>query len=73
MKPVMLFPLALSFGAMIFIQISGDYGWKGRAFAFALFIGGLALVFIKSVHFLVPLGMQLALCFWYAFDRHVNG
>lgn len=73
MKPVFLFPLVLSGAATVFILIAGDYGWKGKLFAVALFAVSLALMFVKPVHFLVPFSMQLVLCFWYAFDRHING
>lgn len=69
----MLFVMALSVFAAIFLVTSGDYGWFGNLSAVGLVVGSIVLMFATAVHFLVPFFMQLVVCIWYLFDRKLNG
>ena len=65
---IFLLPFVLSFVALFFF-LSGEYGSvvKGVVSVFVLAAASLQFVptFQQSVHFLVPLFMQLFVCGWY--------
>ena len=61
-------PLGLSVGATAFVLVNDDFGKIAKAFVVALTLGAILLIFVPAlrVHFLVPLAMQLIVCFWVA-------
>jgi hypothetical protein len=67
MQVIFLFPLGLSVGGTIYIPIDNDFGWLVKAFAVALTGGSIVCLFFPAIHFIVPLAMQLIVCFWLAF------
>jgi hypothetical protein len=67
---IFLFPMALSVAAALMI-LFGDYGPLTKVIVVALVAVALSLQFIpplaQSVHFLVPLFIQLIVCGWWYF------
>jgi hypothetical protein len=61
-------PLGLSVGGTVFILLNEDFGVFAKTFAVALTGGSLLFTFVPllRIHFLVPLVMQLIVCFWLA-------
>jgi hypothetical protein len=61
-------PLGLSVGGTAFILVNEDFGKFAKAFAVALTVGAILLIFVPAlrVHFIIPLAMQLIVCFWVA-------
>jgi hypothetical protein len=72
MKVIFLFPLAFAFFGTIFILINDDFGRVAKGFAVALTGGSIVLLFLRDVHFLVPLAMQLVICIWLALYFQMN-
>jgi hypothetical protein len=66
MRPIFLFPLALSVVGAVFILFNEDFGPAAKTFAVLLAGGSIPLLFVPAVHFLVPLAMQLVVCIWVA-------
>ncbi len=68
MPVIFLFPLVLSFVALFFF-ISGEFGPVVKGVIGVMVLAAACLQFIpafqESVHFLVPLFMQLFVCGWY--------
>ena len=65
---IFLFPLVLSFVALFFF-LSGESGPVVKGVIAVLVLTAASLQFVpsfqQSVHFLVPLFMQLIVCGWY--------
>ena len=70
---IFLFPLVMSIAAAIFLVINGGFGWIGKLAVVGLVVGSIVLQFGALAHFMVPLAMQLFVCFWYLLDRKLNG
>ncbi|MBI3864196.1 MAG: hypothetical protein HY290_20115 [Planctomycetia bacterium] len=64
---IFLFPLIFSVGGVLFF-LTTDADWKWKALAALLVVVAIVLQFPfgESVHFLVPLFIQLAVCGWMA-------
>ena len=65
---IFLLPLVLSFIALFFF-LSGEYGPVVKGIVAVMVLSAASLQFIptfqQSVHFLVPLFVQLIVCGWY--------
>lgn len=61
-----LLPLGLSVAATIYFLISDEIGLVGKGIAFGLTGVSILLQIVPAleVHFLIPLAMQLIVCFW---------
>ncbi|MFQ5730521.1 MAG: hypothetical protein ACE5KM_01070 [Planctomycetaceae bacterium] len=74
---IFLFPLVLSFAALAFFIVSGDFGLRQQLIAAVLVVGAAAMQFVpplrERIHFIVPLLLQIGVCLWYLIDRQVNG
>ena len=67
---IFLFPLVLSGIAAVTFLLDDDVGWPAKLFHVGLAVAAAALQFVpalrESVHFTVPLLMQLYVCAaWY--------
>lgn len=75
MHVVFLFPMAFAAAATFFLFTSDDYGPIAKGFALLVMGASFAMQFVPAlqVHFLIPFFLQLGICFWYLFDRQING
>jgi hypothetical protein len=69
MMVIFLSILGLAVGSTVFILLNEDFGKIAKAFAVALTGGSILFLFMPSIHFLVPLVMQLVVCIWVALYR----
>jgi hypothetical protein len=67
---IFLFPMALSLVAAV-MMLFGDYGLLTKIIVVAMTGAAIAMQFVPplavSVHFLVPLFLQLIVCGWWYF------
>jgi hypothetical protein len=65
---IFIVPLALSLGAA-FMFVLGDYGLFTKAFVVMLVVAAASMQFLPAladtVHFLIPLFIQLIVCGWW--------